>query len=103
MKALVSVFLGVAFGACSVLLHNAFVPGGLILSLLGSGVGIWLIGRGWARRRYKAIAAISWFLIVLRAGVLGVGNELLVEGNAMGNTLVLAGVVMLLFATASKV
>ncbi len=102
MKIFISLFLGVTFGACSVLLHNAFVPGGLLLSLLGSGVGIWLIGRGWGARKYKLLAALAWFLIVLRAGFLGVGNELLVEGNATGNALVLSGVVMLVIAVAAK-
>ena len=103
MKIVVSAFLGVAFGACSALLHNAFVPSGLIISLIGSGVGIWLIGRGWGRRLYKSIAACGWFLIVLRAGVFGVGNELLIEGNTMGDSLILAGVVMLIISVAAKV
>jgi len=102
MKILISLFLGVAFGACSVLLHNAYTPWGLILSLIGSGLGIWLIGRGWGMRRYKAVASLGWFLTVMRAGVLGVGNELLVQGNRNGNVLLLVGVATLVFAISRK-
>jgi hypothetical protein len=54
-------------------------------------------------RRYKAVASLGWFLTVMRAGVLGVGNELLVQGNRNGNVLLLVGVATLVFAISRKV
>lgn len=85
------------------LLHDAYVPFGLILALLGSGVGIWLVGRAWGMRRYKVLAAIGWVLATLRGGSPGVGGELLVQGNFTGNALVVGGFAMLIFVAAARV
>ena len=98
MRYLFSIFLGLALGTSAILLHGAYSPAGLLLALLGSGVGIWLIGRAWNLRRYKILAALSWIAIVFRAGMYGAGNELLVEGNAMGNALVIGGAATLFIA-----
>jgi len=94
---------GGILGAAAVLLHSAFVPFGLILALLGSGVGIWLIGRAWGLRRYKILSAIGWILVTLRGGSPGVGGELLVQGNFAGNALVVGGFAVLVFAVAARV
>lgn len=103
MVKLVGAFVwGAILGAAAVLLHSAFVPFGLILTLLGSGVGIWLIGKKWGLRRYKLLASIGWVLIVLRGGRPGVGGELLIQGNFAGNALVIGGFAVLVFAVAAR-
>lgn len=96
MKLILSLVYGVILGAAAVLLHNAYQPWGLILSLLGTGIGIWLIGRAWGLRRYKFFAALAWCAVFLRAGTLGIGGELLVLGNSMGNALMIGGLVTLI-------
>ena len=98
MRYLFSILLGLALGTSAILLHGAYFPMGLLLGLLGSGIGIWLLGRSWGLRRYKILAALSWIAIIFRAGMYGAGNELLVEGNAMGNALVVGGVLTLFIA-----
>ena len=103
MKLVGSFLWGGTLGAASVLLHSAYVPMGVLLALLGSGVGIWLIGRAWGLRRYKVLAGIAWAFMTLRAGSPGVGGELLVQGNFAGNALVVAGFAMLVIAVTTKV
>lgn len=96
MKLLASLAWGIVLGAAAVLLHDAYVPVGLACALLGSSIGVWLLGRMWGRRRYKVTAVFAWLVLVLRAGSLGVGNELLVQGNITGNALVVGGFLVLL-------
>ncbi len=96
MKLLGSIIWGLLLGAAAVLLHDAYLPFGLILALLGSSIGVWLVGRLWGRRRYKLATVVAWFALVLRAGTLGIGNELLVQGNFSGNALVVGGFLILL-------
>lgn len=103
MKLVGSLVWGTILGAAAVLLHGAYVPFGLILALLGSGTGIWLLGRAWGMRRYKILAAIGWALAVLIGGSPGVGGELLVQGNFSGNALVIAGLAVLVLAVVSQV
>ena len=96
MKLLVSLIWGIVLGAAAVLLHDAYPPFGLLIALLGSAIGVRLVGRMWGRRRYKIAVVIAWLILVLRAGSLGVGNELLVQGNFTGNALVVGGFLVLL-------
>ncbi len=103
MKLVGSFLWGGILGAAAVLLHSAYVPFGVLLALLGSGVGIWLLGRAWGLRRYKVLAGLAWAFMTLRAGSPGVGGELLVQGNFAGNALVVAGVAMLVIAVTTRV
>jgi hypothetical protein len=103
MKLFGSLLWGGILGAAAVLLHSSYVPFGVLLALLGSGIGIWLIGRAWGMRRYKVLAAIGWALVTLRGGSPGVGGELLVQGNFAGNALVVAGFIMLAIAVTTRV
>ncbi|MFZ2228087.1 MAG: hypothetical protein WA090_09570 [Candidatus Nanopelagicaceae bacterium] len=96
MKLLASLVWGIVLGAAAVLLHDAYVPFGLAIAILGSSIGVWLLGRLWGRRRYKVATVFAWLVLVLRAGSLGVGNELLVQGNITGNALVVGGFLGLL-------
>lgn len=102
MKLIGSLAYGAILGAAAVLLHNAYQPWGLVLSLVGTGVGIWLIGRAWGLRRYKFFAALTWAAVILRAGTLGVGNELLILGNMTGNALVVGGLITLFIAVSTN-
>jgi len=103
MRLVGSFVWGAILGVAAVLLHDAYVPFGLILALLGSGVGIWLLGRAWGLRRYKILASIGWALAVLIGGTPGVGGELLVQGNFAGNALVIAGLATIVFAVIAPV
>ena len=96
MKLLASLAWGIILGAAAVLLHDAYVPFGLVIAILGSSIGVWLVGRMWGRRRYKVATVFVWLALILRAGSLGVGNELLVQGNITGNALVVGGFLVLL-------
>lgn len=102
MKFLASAIWGLILAAAAVLLHDAYLPFGLILALLGSSIGVWLVGRLWGRRRYKLATVAAWFVLVLRAGTLGTGNELLVQGNFSGNALVVGGFFILLIVTSLR-
>ena len=103
MKLIGSLIWGGILGAAAVLLHSAFVPFGLVLALLGSGIGIWLIGRAWGMRRYKLVSAVGWALVVLQAGTPSMGGELLVQGNFAGDAFVLGGFAMLVLTIWVKV
>lgn len=102
MKILGALVWGAVLGAASVLLHAAYLPYGLLFAFLGAAVGVWLLGRMWGSRGYKVISALGWFAIVLRAGALGKGGELLVQGNSAGNALVAGGFVMMIFAIGAR-
>lgn len=102
MKLLGSLLGGGILGVAAVLLHSAYVPFGVLLALLGSGVGIWLIGRAWGMRRYKVLAGLGWAYMTWRGSSPGIGGEILVQGNFAGNALVVAGFAMLFVAVATK-
>ncbi len=100
MKYIGSLIWGGVLGAAAVMIHNAIVPVGLIIAVLGTGVGIWILGKAWGMRRYKVLASLVWAYVALRGGTSGVGGELLVQGNTAGNTLMYAGVATLAAAIA---
>lgn len=81
-------------------IHSAFYPYGLILALLATGVGIWILGKTLGLRRFKLVAALAWAYVALRGGTPGVGGELLVQGNFAGNALVNAGIATMAIALA---
>lgn len=95
MRAIYSLFFGAALGASSIFIHSFYPPLGLILSLIATGMGIWATGRMWGKRSYKFIAAIAWALVVLRAGFPGVNEEYLVQGDAIGVSLINFGFIAL--------
>lgn len=96
MKLIGSLVWGGIFGVAAVLLHSAFLPFGLILSLLGSGIGIWLVGRTWGLRRYKVLASFAWILVAWRAIAWGVGGERLVQLDTTGVVFIFVGWIVLL-------
>lgn len=100
MKYIGSLIWGGVLGAAAVMIHDVFYPAGLILALLDTCIGLWLLGKAWGVRRYKVLASLVWAYVALRGGTPGVGGELLVQGNTAGNTLVYAGVAALAIAIA---
>ena len=98
MKAIYSLFFGAALGASAIFIHSFYPPVGLILSLISTGMGIWATGRMWGKRSYKFIAAIAWALVVLRAGFPGVNEEYLVQGDAIGVSLINFGFIAIVIA-----
>jgi hypothetical protein len=100
VKTIYSAALGLLTGIAAVLLHIFYPPLGLALALTGSATTIWAIGRHFGARKYKLIASIAWGFILWRASTFGVGNELLVQGNAQGSALVFVGLISLLIVTA---
>ena len=98
MKIIYSVLVGALLGASATLLHLLVFPLGLILALGATVVGIWAIGRSWRLKRYKVLAAGAWLVVVVQGATLGVGGELLVQGDLAGSLLLLLGTLSLVLA-----
>jgi hypothetical protein len=98
MKAIYSLIFGAALGASSIFIYSFYPPVGLIVSLLATGVGIWATGRLWGKRSYKFFASIAWALVVLRAGFPGLNEEYLIQGNAIGESLLNFGFIAIVIA-----
>ena len=98
MKIFYAAIAGALLGASATMLHIFLFPLGLLLGLSGSIIGIWALGRMWQLRKYKIIAAISWLYVVVQGSTIGVGGELLIQGDLAGSLLVLLGTLSLLIA-----
>jgi hypothetical protein len=98
MKLIYSVVFGALLGVSSTLLHLLLFPLGLILGLAATVVGIWAVGRTWRLRKYKYFAAIAWLVVVVQGATLGVGGELLIQGDLAGSLLILLGTFALVIA-----
>ena len=90
--------LGLALGASSVFIYSFYPPAGLVLSIAGTFIGIWAVGRLWGKRSYRLIAAIAWGFVILRAGFPGVNDEYLIEGSAIGISLINFGFIAAVIA-----
>jgi hypothetical protein len=98
MRKIYAIVIGAGLGAGSVFLHASLAPFGLIFVLLSTLVGIWSIGRMWGGRALKTLAAVAWIFVVLRAGFPGVNQEYLIEGTAVGISLINMGFLALVIA-----
>jgi len=98
MRKIYAIAIGAGLGACSGFLHASLVPFGLIFVLLATLVGIWSIGRMWGGRTLKILAAAAWTFVVLRAGFPGINQEYLIEGTAIGISLINIGFLVLVLA-----
>ena len=98
MKIFYAVLVGALLGASATLLHLFLFPLGLILGLVAAVVGIWAIGRTCRLRKYKVLAAGAWLVVVVQGATLGVGGELLIQGDLAGSLLVLLGTFALVLA-----
>lgn len=102
MKLIASFLSGIVLGTAAVFLHDAKFPFGLALALIGSGTGVWILGRIFGKRRHKFAGILGWIVIVLNASAPGVGNELLVQGNTSGSVLVLGGFIVLVLVFVAR-
>lgn len=98
MRYIYASLFGVALGAGSVFLHASIPPFGLLLSFAATLAGIWSIGRMWGGRTLRIVASVAWIAIVLRAGFPGANNEYLIEGTAIGTSLINLGFLVLVLA-----
>ncbi|CAB4532965.1 unannotated protein [freshwater metagenome] len=100
MKYLLSLIVGGVTAVAATFLHKFAPPFGIAISIIGTFTSIWVIGRIFAGRRFKIIAAIGWIAIFFRAASFGVGKELLVQGDNLGNAFFLISFAALAIAIA---
>jgi len=98
MKFIYAALAGVLLGASATLLHLLLFPLGLILGVVATVVGIWAIGRAWRLRKFKVATAGAWLAVVIQGATLGVGGELLIQGDLAGSLLLLLGTFSLVIA-----
>lgn len=94
MKYFYSTLAGALLGASATLLHLLIFPLGLILGLVATVVGIWAVGRSWRLRKFKVVAAIAWLFVVVQGATMGVGGELLIQGDLPGSLLICWGLLL---------
>lgn len=102
MRYLLALLSGAFIGVIAILIHQSVPPFGVIASLIFSYLAIWLIGRTFAARTFKWVAALGWIAVLLRGSTFGEGQELLVQGDGVGSTLLLLGTLIVLFAVAAR-
>ena len=102
MNFLLSLISGAATAVIAILLHQSIPPFGVIASLLFTYLAIWLVGRIFGSRRYKWWAAFAWIIVLFRGATFGTGQELLVQGDGVGSTLLLLGTLIALSAVAAR-
>lgn len=100
MKFLGSLVIGLASGTAAIFLHHFAPPFGVAIATLGTFVAVWAVGRIFGKRIYKLIAASSWVAIFWRGASLGVGNEIFIQGDRLGNAFLISSVIALIIAIA---
>lgn len=100
MKALSSICIGIVTAVAATFLHLFAPPFGLIAATLGTFTAIWSIGRKFGNRRYKFWAALGWSAIFSRAADFGVGQEIFIQGDSLGNYFLFSSFVAITFALA---
>jgi hypothetical protein len=103
MNLLLSLISGAAAAVIAILLHQSIPPVGVIAALLFTYLAIWLVGRVFGSRRYKWWATLAWIAVIFRGASIGAGQELLVQGDGVGSTLLLLGTLVALAAVAARV
>jgi len=94
MRALASLLLGALIGVAATLIHPTITPFGAILAIVATYLSIRWIGKFFGSKRYKLIALIGWFIVIIRAGTFGVGQELLIQGDNAGTALLFVGFIL---------
>lgn len=102
MRYVIALLSGSLTGVVATLIHQSLPPLGVLVALAFSYGAIWLIGRRFAARIYKWIAAIGWIAVILRGSTFGEGQELLVQADAVGSTLLLLGTLIVLIAVGAR-
>jgi hypothetical protein len=98
----IAALYGAGAGVVSLLLHQTLPPFGVIAGLLFTYLSIWWVGRRFHARKFKMVAFAGWFAVMLRAASFGTGQELLVQGDAVGTSLLLVGTLVALAAVAAR-
>lgn len=86
-----AIFVGSFLAIIGVLFHNSFIPLGLIIALLESGIGFYYFAKYYKGRLVHLIAFFAWIFMVYRAASFGVSQEILIEGNLSGFIFFLGG------------
>jgi hypothetical protein len=102
MQALLAFLIGAASAVVAILIHQTLPPYGVIAGLIFTYISIWLVGRKFAARKYKVYAAIGWIFVALRSATFGAGQELLVQGDGVGTSILLLGVFVVVVAIAAR-
>ena len=102
MRALVALLMGSLIGIAATLIHPTMTPFGVILAVVATYLSIRWIGRFFGRKRYKLIALIGWFIVIIRAGTFGVGQELLIQGDNSGSALLFIGFIVGIVAVVQR-
>lgn len=103
MSYAIALIYGAATAAIAILIHQSAPPFGVFASLIISYLSIWMVGRRFGGRKFKWLAAIGWVVVIIRASAFGVGQELLVQGDGVGTTLLLLGTFTVLAAVAARI
>jgi hypothetical protein len=103
MRFFIALIYGAAAAVVAILLHQSLPPVGVIASLLITYISIWRIGRKFGKRSLKWAAALGWIAVMVRASTFGAGQELLVQGDGVGSTLLLLGTLIALAAVAARI
>ena len=97
-----SIIFGAFIGFCATMLHNIYNPYGFLASLLLTFLSIKAVGQTFFYVRYQLFAAISWLIVVIKAGSPGIGDELLIYGNTYGNLFLVGGFIALILGLVMK-
>ena len=103
MRYLLALLGGAATGVIATLLHQSIPPVGVIIALIFSYAAVKYCGRQFGHRKYKWIAALGWIAVILRGSFFGEGQELLIQADGVGSTLLLLGTVVVLSAVVARV
>jgi hypothetical protein len=93
-----SLLFGAVVGVAGVFLHNAYRPFGFIVSAIALTLGVYLDKAMYQSKTSFLFFAAGWLFVVIRGATVGNGEELLVEGNSYGTSLLLGGLVWLLWS-----
>jgi hypothetical protein len=91
MRIFKAILQGAFIGVAGVLLHNSWKPFGLIAGLILTYLGFEFVRSSLFWRRYQLIAVLCWNFVVIRAGTIGQGEELLIYSNTYGNLFLIFG------------
>ncbi len=101
MKVIRSLLLGTLIGFCAIMLHNIYPPFGFIGSILLTFIGMNIVSKTFFYLRYQVLASAAWLGVVLFAGNPGVGNEVFIYGNTLGNIFLITGFITLVISLVS--
>ncbi len=103
MKSIFSLLFGAFIAIAAKLIHQSIPPIGVVIAIISTFTSIWWIGRRYGRKRFKFLALFAWLVVIIRAGTFGAGQELLIQGDNAGSTLLFIGFLAGLLAALKKV